>query len=73
MPGLNGLETLSEFKREQRRVSVVMMTSTRDKALAQKARLEGAAFLKKPFFPADIEAVLCGFYGLRALNPKKRV
>jgi hypothetical protein len=24
-----------------------------------------------PFFPADIEAVLCGFYGLRALNPKR--
>jgi hypothetical protein len=36
-----------------------------------RARSEGAAFLKKPFFPADIEAVLCGFYGLRGLNPKR--
>jgi CheY-like chemotaxis protein len=71
MPGLNGLETLSAFKREKRRVSVVMITSTHDAALAQKAREQGAAFLKKPFFPADIEAVLCGFYGLRALNPKR--
>jgi CheY-like chemotaxis protein len=71
MPGLNGLETLSEFKREQRRVSVVMITSTRDDELARKARELGAAFLKKPFFPADIEAVLCGFYGLRALTPKR--
>jgi hypothetical protein len=23
------------------------------------------------FFPADIEEVLCGFYGLRALNPAR--
>jgi hypothetical protein len=31
----------------------------------------GAAFLRKPFYPADIEAALCGFYGLRALNSKR--
>jgi CheY-like chemotaxis protein len=71
MPGFSGLETLAEFKREQRRLAVVLMTSVQDDALAQRARSEGAAFLKKPFFPADIEAVLCGFYGLRALNPKR--
>jgi CheY-like chemotaxis protein len=71
MPGFSGMETLSEFKREKRRVSVVMMTSTQDAALAERARAQGAAFLKKPFFPADIEAVLCRFYGLRALNPKR--
>jgi CheY-like chemotaxis protein len=71
MPGFSGFETLAEFKREKRRVSVVLMTSAQDDALADRARAEGAAFLKKPFFPADIEAVLCGFYGLRALNPKR--
>jgi len=27
--------------------------------------------LKKPFFPADIENILCGCYGLRALDPKR--
>jgi hypothetical protein len=47
------------------------MTSAADEAVAVRARAQGAAFLKKPFFPADIEAVLCGFYGLRALNPKR--
>ncbi len=36
-----------------------------------RARAQGAAFLKKPFFPADIENALCGLYGLRALNPKR--
>jgi CheY-like chemotaxis protein len=71
MPGFSGLETLAEFKREKRRVSVVMMTSTQDDALANRARELGAAFLKKPFFPADIEAVLCRFYGLLALNPQR--
>ena len=71
MPDLSGLETLAEFKRDKRRISVVLMTSAQDNALANRARMEGVGFLRKPFFPADIEAVLCGFYGLRALNPKR--
>jgi len=71
MPGFSGLETLSEFKREKRRMRVVIMTSMSDETLCERARQQGAAFLKKPFFPADIEAELCGFYGLRALNPKR--
>ncbi len=71
MPGFSGLETLSEFKREKRRVSVVMITSMEDAALAERARSLGAAFLKKPFFPADIETALCGYYGLRALNQSR--
>ena len=71
MPDFSGLETLAEFKREQRRLSVVMMTSTPSAELADRARTLGAAFLKKPFFPADIEAVLSSFYGLRKLNPKR--
>jgi CheY-like chemotaxis protein len=71
MPGFSGLETMAEFRREKRRVTFVLMTSTQDDALADRARAQGAAFLKKPFFPADIEAVLCDFYGLRALNPQR--
>jgi CheY-like chemotaxis protein len=71
MPHFSGLETLAEFKREQHRVNVVMMTSTPNAELADRARSLGAAFLKKPFFPADIEAVLSSFYGLRGLNPKR--
>jgi CheY-like chemotaxis protein len=71
MPGFSGIETLAEIKRVKRRVDVVIMTSAEDEALPGKAREYGAAFLKKPFYPADIEAVLCQFYGLRALNPKR--
>jgi CheY-like chemotaxis protein len=71
MPGLNGLETLAEFKREKRRMTVVVMSSAQDATLAERVRAQGAAFLKKPFFPADIEAVLIRHYGLTALNPKR--
>jgi len=66
MPGLNGFETLSEIKRESPDMAVVMMTSTLDKAIADRAYAAGAlAFLKKPFYPADIDAVLERYYGLR--------
>ena len=71
MPDFSGLETLAEFKREKRRVSVVVMTSANDESLPDRAREYGAGFLKKPFYPADIEAMLCRFYGFRALNPKR--
>lgn len=67
MPGLNGFETLSEIKRESPNVAVVMMTSTIDNAIADRARASGAlAFLKKPFYPADIDRVLERYYGLHA-------
>jgi CheY-like chemotaxis protein len=71
LPGFTGLETMAEFKREKRNPMFVMITSTQDEAVAARARAYGASFLKKPFFPADIEAVLCAFYGLRALNPQR--
>jgi CheY-like chemotaxis protein len=67
MPGLDGFETLSEIKREHPHVAVVIMTSTLDSAIADRARASGAlAFLKKPFYPADIDAVLERYYGLHA-------
>ncbi len=67
MPGFNGLETLSEIKRESPTVAVVMMTSTLDNAIADRAHAAGAlAFLKKPFYPADIDRLLERYYGLHA-------
>lgn len=65
MPGFNGFETLWEIRREQPTVSVVMMTSTVDNAIADRAHAAGVlAFLKKPFYVSDIEAVLERYYGL---------
>jgi CheY-like chemotaxis protein len=71
MPGFSGLETLAEFKREKRRMTVVVITSADDASLAARVRAEGAAFLKKPFYPADVEAALIGHYGLIALSPAR--
>ena len=71
MPDFSGLETLAELKREKRPVSVMLISSTQDETVAERARAAGAAFLKKPFFPSDIENALCDFYGLRALNQKR--
>ncbi len=66
MPGFNGFETLSEIKRVAPRVAVVMMTSTIDEGVAKRAVGLGAiAFLKKPFYPADIDAVLDRHFGLK--------
>jgi CheY-like chemotaxis protein len=71
MPGFNGLETLAAFKRAKRRMTVVVISSAEDETLPERARQQGAAFMKKPFFPADIEAVLAQHYGLSALNPRR--
>jgi CheY-like chemotaxis protein len=62
MPGFNGLETLAEIKRVSPDVAVIMITSTEDEAVAGKAQELGAAFLKKPFYPTDIDAVLDRLY-----------
>jgi CheY-like chemotaxis protein len=68
MPGLNGLDTLAEIKRDHPSLEVIMITSTQDEAMAARARAAGAAaFLKKPFFPADIDAVLHAFCGMRPI------
>jgi CheY-like chemotaxis protein len=65
MPGLSGFETLTEIKRECPNVAVVMMSSTLEGGIAERAQASGAhAFLKKPFYPADIDAVLERYYGL---------
>ncbi len=65
MPGLNGFETLSGIRRESAGVAVVMMTSTVDSAIVNRAHAAGAlGFLKKPFYPADIDRVLERYYGV---------
>jgi CheY-like chemotaxis protein len=70
LPGFSGLETMAEIRRLKRDPAFVLITSTQDPAVEMRARSNGAAFLKKPFFPADIEAVLCNYYGLSTLNPQ---
>ena len=66
MPDLNGLETLVAIKRRYPKIQVVFMISAHDETLGERARTAGAAaFLKKPFYPADVDAVLRSYFGLR--------
>jgi DNA-binding NtrC family response regulator len=54
---------LTEIKRVAPQVNVVMMTSADRAKLANEAEASGAAgFLKKPFYPADIDAILDRIY-----------
>jgi CheY-like chemotaxis protein len=70
MPGLNGLEMLSQLKRQHPRMEVVVMTSAQDEALAAHAREAGAVgFLKKPFYPSDVDTILFAHYRLRPTPP----
>jgi DNA-binding response OmpR family regulator len=70
MPGFDGFEILSELRRLESRVAVVIMTATHDPSLAERAQMAGAAaFLKKPFFPYDVDAVL---YRLYKIEPPAR-
>jgi CheY-like chemotaxis protein len=67
MPGLDGFEVLSELQRLQSRVVVVLMTSTDNPEFAGRAQTAGAAaFLKKPFFPGDIDTVIYRLYDMDA-------
>jgi len=68
MPGLTGVETVSEIRRQYPKVGAVMMTSMPiDDALSERARAAGAiAILKKPFFASDIDSALRRLYGLFA-------
>lgn len=71
LPGFSGLETMAELRREKRNAFCVLITSAQDTDIEARANAQGAAFLKKPFYPADVEALMCRFYGLRALNPQR--
>lgn len=64
MPGFDGCETLSEIKREMPRVAVVMMTAAAENEVVDRAVALGAlGFLRKPFYPADIDRLFDRYYG----------
>jgi CheY-like chemotaxis protein len=67
MPRFDGFEILSEVRQLQLRVAVVMMSSTDNPSVAERAQAAGAAaFLRKPFFPADVDAALYRIHNIDA-------
>ena len=70
MPGLDGVETLKAIKRDNPDMRAVIMTSLDDQTAPALARDAGAdAFLRKPFYPADVDAVIYGLFGLTPILP----
>lgn len=65
MPGLNGADILLGIKRQSPHSAIVMMFSSLKRGTAGRPHLSGAlGFLKKPFYPADVDAVLARYFGL---------
>jgi len=62
MPGKSGFDILADIQHEH---AVVVMSSTPDKAIAGRAQALGAlGCLNKPFYPADVDAMLERFFGM---------
>ena len=65
LPGIDGFETLAEFRRHAPATQVVMFTGMPDARIEDRARAEGATdFLYKPFFAKDVDVVLNRLFGL---------
>ena len=65
MPRLNGADVLHGIKREHPNLAVVMMSSSLNRGAAGRPQAsEALASLRKPFYPADVDAVLERYFGL---------
>ncbi len=65
MPGANGIEMITAIRRHAPHTAVVMITAVLDPTVSERALAAGAtAFLKKPFYPKDIDGILEAHFGL---------
>lgn len=66
MPGLNGIETLEQLLERHPTLKVVMISGESNAERERRALRSGAAaFLHKPFYARDIDALLNEIYSLR--------
>jgi CheY-like chemotaxis protein len=69
MPGLNGLETLDRLVAREPQIKVVMISGECNEEREREALKRGAfAFLHKPFYSADVDALLHDLYGICSPN-----
>ncbi|MCX7982163.1 MAG: response regulator [Syntrophales bacterium] len=67
MPEMNGIELLKELKKDElyKQIPVVFITTEGSKERMEEAIQEGASgFLKKPFLPEELRALLCQLVGV---------
>jgi CheY-like chemotaxis protein len=69
MPGLNGLETLDRLVAHKPDIKVVMISGEANEERERDALKRGAfAFLHKPFYSGDVDALLHDLYGICSPN-----
>ena len=66
MPGLDGLQTLQQLRGRDKDARVIMMSGDRSEERVSRATMSGAAaFLRKPFFTADVDRALHAAFDLQ--------
>ncbi|WP_237154031.1 response regulator [Oryzibacter oryziterrae] len=74
MPGMTGIEMAQEISRLSRAADIVLMSTEFSAVLDDAARNVGArAFLRKPFFPEDVDSILHHVFGLPCPRFSKQV
>jgi CheY-like chemotaxis protein len=67
MPRLDGIATLAKLREREAASKIVMISAERNKAKEREALARGAAaFLHKPFYPNEVDALLHRLFGLRS-------
>ena len=65
MPEINGIDTLKKLRSTNEKIKAVLMTAAKPEELTDEVRqARFNAILHKPFFPQDIDDVLCRLYNL---------
>lgn len=69
MPGLTGPQTAAQMLQAHPRTQIVMISTEQPRWLVRDSQYSGAfAFLKKPFDPLDVDAVLHAAFSIRMPN-----
>lgn len=74
MPNMTGLELAERLAATTRGSDVILMSTEYNTTLDQAAeRVKAKAFLRKPFYPEDVDSILHHLFGLRHSHFSKQV
>lgn len=74
MPEMNGIELAQKLAAYKKGAETVLMSTEMNEALNQAAEQVGAtAFLRKPFYPQDVDTILHHVFGLKHSRFSKQV
>jgi DNA-binding NtrC family response regulator len=74
MPKMNGVQLVGALARFSQGSDVILMSSEFSPELADIAQKVGArAFLRKPFYPEDVDTILHHLFGLKSSRFSKQV